>query len=416
MLNEIGIIYSCSQAGTGAFWYYFFQMCGVWCEKHIIDSSVDWQEFSNFSRTVNLVITDDKGKEEAFKTELVIKSDGIKICYCRNFLLDDKSDFEIIKNAKKVIRKMFCSMEEEGYACETLVEIYFKYNLRYNIWAYQELLWNEQSEIIAILNKNLKMALSKIESLDVSIYRNYATIYLKYILLQIYNDKYVRNDKLSQDLLRKCKEIIDTDPTYFTVYLLAGKICKLSSGDEKFSLMYDKTALKYFDGSWLLYYVGRASEQKEQHEEAYSYYDQAYALDKSNYCALFKLAWRNEQSGINNRAVDEYNQVLKILSSRSEKMFTDVLEVEYACKAWMRLGIVMGRKLNLSTMEKICKKNIKDIEDKFIKKSYFSAMCHGIEWKEEQFVNNIKMKIRSMVEMQLGHEMLISREGELKWR
>lgn len=350
---EIYISYSRNEAVTYCFLKYFLESCGIWVtEEGITD---DWKKGGI---KVPHVIILDSGSEEKIGREYA--SNCIYLVKKRK---QPQWCTSVEWKARKDVWKMqwwnhtgqppfqealdhLLAGEKNRQEVSRLLKIFWDTKLWGASWLFHEIAqsdkgcWDEEIEKCCIeARKSLRGSRGR--------HSEFMDIYCQYIICGVCNRRPVSRTEDITELIEKCMNYMERYGQSPVFSLLMGKICTLSTTENKCAISYYESVNVFEKRASVYYAIGHLYEKAYGYmNKALEYYRKACSCDREYYKALYKIAVSLEDEGKWMEALGIYGEIKKLCRSRKRKDSISVCEVEYFYKSDKHIVKICEKRLS----------------------------------------------------------------------
>ncbi|MCM1236222.1 MAG: hypothetical protein NC489_39585 [Ruminococcus flavefaciens] len=345
---NIYISYSPECSVEYCFWKYFFQVSGFWVKEERI--AENWR--IKYNQTPHLVIFDKK-HEKNYGTECprivycvrksskvpprrdLIKSDWWKGYYYSVLNQLFGEDDDLLPFLKRMMR-IFVGANDPDRPQDTGNGLWSA------VWLFHEIAqmaarenWDRQ--IADKAAESARFLKKERSSTPADWHCLYAILYCEYMQYGV-NRSGIYRMREGQRLLEKCRELSVISGWSPALSFLAGRICLLTSTQNKYAVHYYSTITEREVQPDLLYETGHIYEKAYgDKKRAWHYYQLVYRQDPNYYRAVYKIALKLEAEDDWLHALGTYSRVRKIIECLKVKNDISIRGVEYEYKSCKKI-------------------------------------------------------------------------------
>lgn len=357
-MMRVYISYSPDCSVTYCFWNYFFQACGI----SVIEKKIDEKWKLDNSKVPQLVICKHADLQQNDK------GNSKNIVYCFKDIPEEKSGNNVEDYYRNIINVLF-EDDEEKEILYTLLCIFGEIgdagqvsgawqpipgSLWSASWLFHEIAQSNEGrwdkEIYQKCWEVLELLDQKKEDIGKNWNYKFLRLYCEYIQCGVRGRNFTARAQGCKELLVKCRELAKDQGWLPQLCVLTGKICNLSSTENKYAVSYYRRAAGSERKASLYYDIGHVYEKAYgDMDKAMEYYGMAYRSDNQYFRALYKLAVQEEDKGKWKEAITSYSRVRCIIGKDRVKDSISVCELEYDYKTCRKI-LLLTRK-NISDEE-----------------------------------------------------------------
>lgn len=357
-MRRVYISFSPDCSVTYCFWNYFFQACGI----SVIEKKIDEKWKLDNSKVPQLVICKHADLQQNDK------GNSKNIVYCFKDIPEEKSGNNVEDYYRSIINVLF-EEDEEKEILYILLCIFggignagqasgawqpIPGSLWSASWLFHEIAQTNEGrwdkEIYQKCWEVLEMLEQKKADLEKSWNYKFLRLYCEYIQCGVRGRNFTARAQGCKQLLDKCREFAKEQGWLPQLCVLTGKICNLSSTENKYAVSYYNRAVSSEKKPSIYYDIGHVYEKAYgDMDRAMEYYRKAYMSDNQYFRALYKIAVQHEGRGEWKEAVTSYSRVRCIIGKERAEDSISVCDLEYDYKTCRKIML-------------LCKKNISDEE------------------------------------------------------
>lgn len=365
---RIFISYSGSETVTFCFWKYFLEASGIWVSANKITD--EWKaEREQFPHLV-ILNADQEGRiaRSAYPNYiyLVRKRDQPQWCSPEEW----KARRDVIKLQwwgmrgspphMDVLKNLLAGTEIEKEMCE-LLEIFWQTKLWGAAWLFHEIAQKDKGRWDEEIYEYCREADGRLKNKK-GWNAQFMALYCQYIECGVRDRGSAARMRGCRMLLKKCDSMAEQYGWTPSLLVLTGKICTLSSTENKCAISYYESAAAYEKQASLYYDIGHLYEKAcGEMETAFLYYKKAFQCDRYYYKALYKLAGTLREREKWMEAMSIYGEILTILLQNKSFDSISICEIEYYYKANKNIKEILEEYISNAKMIEQYRREIQEV-------------------------------------------------------